>query len=57
MNGHRTRDEYLLKGPQTGGECTTSACVATYLYDGRDRLVREANGRAQTIDYTRLVAL
>lgn len=52
VNGHRTNDVFTLLGPDTAAPCRTSACTATYLYDPRDRLVREVNGHGATTNYT-----
>ncbi|HEU5315291.1 MAG TPA: PA14 domain-containing protein, partial [Chloroflexota bacterium] len=50
--GYRTRDEFSLQGPAgTSGPCRASACVATYSYDARDRLVSADNGYGGAYTY------
>ncbi|MDQ3981342.1 MAG: Ig-like domain-containing protein, partial [Actinomycetota bacterium] len=53
-NGHRTKDVFFRSSPGTGAPCTSAAapCTATYVYDGRDRLVREDKGHGTPTDYT-----
>jgi RHS repeat-associated protein len=54
VNGHRTKDLFWLDGPgDTSEPCQASpGCTATYLYDPRDKLVREVNGHGATTNYT-----
>ena len=52
VNGHRTKDVFTQLGPDTAAPCRTATCTATYLYNPRDKLVREVNGHGATTDYT-----
>jgi RHS repeat-associated protein len=52
VNGHRTKDVFTQQGPDTAAPCRIAACTATYLFDPRDKLVREVNGHGATTDYT-----
>ncbi|HEY2940450.1 MAG TPA: DNRLRE domain-containing protein [Gaiellaceae bacterium] len=51
VDGNRTSDSFTLVGPNGSGPCATSACLATYGYDGRDRLTQEVK-RGVTTTYT-----
>ncbi len=52
VNGHRTSDVFTQQGPDTAAPCRSTACTATYLYDPRDKLLREVNGHGATTNYT-----
>ncbi len=52
VNGHRTSDVFTQQGPDTAAPCRSTACSATYLYDPRDKLLREVNGHGATTNYT-----
>jgi YD repeat-containing protein len=43
---------FTQQAPDTAAPCRSAACTATYLYDPRDKLVREANGHGATTNYT-----
>ncbi len=51
VNGNRTSDQYLLKGPGSTA-CNVSTCTATYSYDARDKLTRSTDGHGGTTTYT-----
>lgn len=55
VNGHRTVDEQLLKGPNASAPCYTAACVQTYEYDPRDRLVAYDDGQPAGTDTSYLL--
>jgi YD repeat-containing protein len=50
VNGHRTKDVFRLKGPNS--ECNASDCTTTYKYDARDRLIEEDRGRGPLTSFT-----
>ncbi|HEX2084376.1 MAG TPA: LamG-like jellyroll fold domain-containing protein [Solirubrobacteraceae bacterium] len=56
MNGHRTKDTFILKGPnKTGAKCQGNnasglKCVTRYKYDARDRLIQEDRDRVGPSD-------
>ena len=54
VNGHRVKDTFTRKSPKATAKCQATACTATYVYDGRDRLTKETNtkGDGTSIDYT-----
>lgn len=52
VNGHRTTDTFMVKGPDAAATCYSSTCVARYTYDARDRLTREDNGRGAVTNFT-----
>jgi RHS repeat-associated protein len=49
VNGHRTKEVFTLKGPNSA--CNTSSCTASYTYDQRDRLTQFKDGHGTTYDY------
>ena len=54
LNGHRTRDVWRRDSSKTGVPCQSATCTTSYRYDGRDRLVREAqrrDGADRTTDF------
>ncbi|HEU4349309.1 MAG TPA: RHS repeat-associated core domain-containing protein [Actinoplanes sp.] len=51
VNGNRTSDQYVLKGPGSTA-CSASPCTATYTYDARDKTTRSTDGHGGTTTYT-----
>ena len=51
VNGNRTTDTFMVKGPDANAPCYASNCVATYTYDARERLTNENNGRGAVTAY------
>lgn len=51
VNGNRTSDQYVLKGPGSTA-CSASACTATYTYDARDKVTKTTDGHGGTTTYT-----
>jgi RHS repeat-associated protein len=52
VNGNRTKDEFILRGPNVDAPCRDGMCTTEYLYDPRDRLVEERRTRAGTTNST-----
>jgi RHS repeat-associated protein len=48
LNGHRTKDTFTLVGPNGTEPCAAGSCLATYDYDGRDRLTKEVKRGIET---------
>ena len=53
VNGHRTKDVYSMDGPDTTAKCRpASPCTRKFVYDPRDRLVKEDDGHSGATSYT-----
>ncbi|HYP23538.1 MAG TPA: DNRLRE domain-containing protein [Actinomycetota bacterium] len=53
VNGHRTKDVYSMDGPDTTAKCRpASPCTRKFVYDPRDRLVKEDDGHSGVTSYT-----
>ncbi|MFN0027846.1 MAG: LamG-like jellyroll fold domain-containing protein [Acidimicrobiales bacterium] len=48
LNGNRVQDVFQLKGPDATAPCYNATCTAGWMYDARERLVREDPGTGAT---------